>query len=118
MDDGYTTGEWNGLPNFDCSSCPYSVLDEDSMRLHVAQRHGAGVIDPFAERDRFGNPTQEPVPQSPTTPESPPSSPADEAGAALIETVSEGADSHDDTPSDGGTPPDDSTTAATDEHTE
>jgi hypothetical protein len=59
--EGYVVTSWNGLPNYECSVCPYATLSEESILLHVLQQH----IRPYRQPpdqprpvifDRFGNP--------------------------------------------------------------
>ena len=38
-------GTWNGLPNWQCTRCPYSTVDgEDVIRQHIAECHLAEVM--------------------------------------------------------------------------
>lgn len=42
MSDGFTIGEWNGLPLYRCDQCAYATPDpggERRMRIHLAQGH-------------------------------------------------------------------------------
>lgn len=33
----YTTGVWNGKPNYECTVCPYATLDEELIKQHVTK---------------------------------------------------------------------------------
>jgi len=66
----YITGEWHGLPNYECSDCPFASLEEGTVLAHMAQRH---PIAPVFEPDEAPEPAAtvaEVAPQStpPPTP--------------------------------------------------
>jgi hypothetical protein len=35
----YTIGKWSGLPNYSCTHCPFSTLDEAEILTHIIERH-------------------------------------------------------------------------------
>jgi hypothetical protein len=65
----YITGEWHGLPNYECSDCPFSSLEEGTVLAHMAQRH---PIEPVFEPDAPEPVTTvAPVASKPTPPPTP-----------------------------------------------
>jgi hypothetical protein len=57
---GYYVGEWLGHRRYQCQSCPYDTLDEDTIITHVESTHGSPVAQAPARRatafyDRYGN---------------------------------------------------------------
>ncbi len=56
--DYYSIGEWRGLPQYKCNSCPFDSLNEKSIKEHVIDRHIPAPVRPKVEvkiLDRFGN---------------------------------------------------------------
>jgi hypothetical protein len=35
----YTIGQWSGLPNYSCTHCPFSTLDEAEILTHIIEKH-------------------------------------------------------------------------------
>lgn len=35
----YTIGSWSGLPNYSCTHCPFSTLDEAEILTHIIEKH-------------------------------------------------------------------------------
>jgi hypothetical protein len=35
----YTIGQWSGLPNYSCTHCPFSTLDEAEILMHIIEKH-------------------------------------------------------------------------------
>jgi hypothetical protein len=35
----YTIGRWSGLPNYSCTHCPFSTLDEAEILTHIIEKH-------------------------------------------------------------------------------
>ncbi len=44
----YTVGTWAGRPNYRCGLCPFATLNAETLRAHMADRHGltVAVVEP------------------------------------------------------------------------
>ena len=43
----YTVGAWAGMPNYQCSLCPYATLNETEILEHWQARHAAPPPEPL-----------------------------------------------------------------------
>lgn len=48
---GWKVGTWSGLPNYECTDCPFSTLVEDRIEDHVYSKHGVFPADVRREQE-------------------------------------------------------------------
>jgi hypothetical protein len=48
---GWKVGTWSGLPNYECTDCPFSTLVEDRIEDHVYRKHGVFPDDVRREQE-------------------------------------------------------------------
>jgi hypothetical protein len=61
-DPGYETGQWKGIPRFQCKFCAFDTLHEDVIKEHIYDRHTEKPISKPVTvplYDRFNNQIKE-----------------------------------------------------------
>jgi hypothetical protein len=48
---GWKVGTWSGLPNYECTSCPFKTYDEERIEDHVYRHHGVFPADVRREQE-------------------------------------------------------------------
>ena len=48
----YKVGAWNGIPNYECSYCQFSTVNEGKMLMHLQQRHPTAISKMIPEKKK------------------------------------------------------------------